>query len=156
MRHGFGFELFSSGSFYEGEFKKDKPHGKGSFYNALTKEKYSGEWFQGLKHGYGIWVRDRFSYGGFWLNNEPHGYGILRYDNGDLYEGKFAFGLKQGTGQEQLIDGTKYIGHFRGGLYDGYGQLTKPEGESYVGQFKKGKMDGRGHWIVPENLNAQE
>lgn len=45
MRNGFGFEFFASGSYYQGGFRKDKPHGKGSFFNALTNEKYSGEWF---------------------------------------------------------------------------------------------------------------
>jgi hypothetical protein len=33
MRHGFGFELFLSGSFYIGWHKKDKAHGKGKFIN---------------------------------------------------------------------------------------------------------------------------
>lgn len=45
MRHGFGFELFLSGSFYIGWHKKDKAHGKGKFINKKTGEKYSGQWF---------------------------------------------------------------------------------------------------------------
>jgi hypothetical protein len=100
MRHGFGFELFLSGSFYIGEHKKNRAHGKGKFINKATGEKYSGQWFQGLKHGYGIFVREgsAFCYAGFWLNNEPHGYGIMRTECETVYEGRFQSGKKHGTG----------------------------------------------------------
>ena len=109
-----------------------------------------------MKHGYGIFVKQesQFCYAGFWLNNEPHGYGILRAADGSVYEGKFRFGVKEGTGQERWPDGRKYIGHYRQGLFDGNGSLWHPSGEKYVGNFVKGKMHGQGNWIIPKLIHS--
>jgi hypothetical protein len=43
-------ERYSNGNKYEGEFKNNKPHGKG-VYTWLNGELYEGEWKAGLKEG---------------------------------------------------------------------------------------------------------
>jgi len=41
--HGYGNYYFSNGSYYDGEFSKSKFHGKGTFFDALTKTTIKGE-----------------------------------------------------------------------------------------------------------------
>ena len=43
MKAGKGFELYSNGSNYEGEFLNNKPHGNGNYIWA-NGESYNGEW----------------------------------------------------------------------------------------------------------------
>jgi hypothetical protein len=108
MRWGHGYELFANGNYYEGAFRRDRPHGQGKFTSVTSGERYSGQWYQGMKHGFGIWLRNEspFCYAGFWMNNQPHGYGVLRQENGEIYEGKFINGFKHGTGQETFLNGN--------------------------------------------------
>lgn len=83
-----------------------------------TQETYTGEWYQGMRHGYGAWAKagSLFHYSGMWSNNKPWGYGILKSHGGDVYEGLFKNGFKHGTGVESYKDGGSFIGNFRDGL----------------------------------------
>ena len=48
MRHGFGVLKFPDLRKYEGEWKFDKQHGKGTFYMS-NGDKNAGEWKEGKK-----------------------------------------------------------------------------------------------------------
>ena len=149
--------MFKSGSIYVGNFKKDRPHGKGTFFNAVTGETYIGDWFQGLKHGYGVMTshaRSDFHYSGYWMNGEPHGYGLLK-EGGTSYEGKFNSGKRHGTGRETLADGTEYIGHYRNNTFDGMGCEVFPSGGRFEGQFKRNTRHGLGKMIWPDGASWQ-
>ena len=90
-----------------------------------TRETYSGEWYQGMRHGSGAWYKEgsEFHYSGMWSNNKPWGYGILKSNIGDTYEGLFRNGYKHGTGVENYSRGGSYIGNFRDGQPEGHGKL---------------------------------
>jgi hypothetical protein len=47
---GYGLELFSDGSFYEGEWLKDERHGVGVFTSA-QRTSYAGSWVEGALNG---------------------------------------------------------------------------------------------------------
>lgn len=43
-----GFERFTNGNIYEGQYKKGKVHGQGK-YTWVNGEYYDGQWVDGLK-----------------------------------------------------------------------------------------------------------
>ena len=46
MTHGVGRFINAEGNVYEGEWKEDKAHGKGTYTNSnINGAKYCGEWF---------------------------------------------------------------------------------------------------------------
>ena len=49
----FGRHTFPDGSYYEGTFRENMPHGNGEFYWP-DGIKYSGQWKNGLQEGIGI------------------------------------------------------------------------------------------------------
>jgi hypothetical protein len=52
--------------------------------------KYTGEWKDGSRNGYGIFFYSNGSkYEGEWLKNKKHGMGILTFEDGSIYEGTF-------------------------------------------------------------------
>ena len=59
-RTGYGVCTFADGSRYEGQWRNNKPHGIGTnFWGPNTKwagEKYSGDWVDGVRTGYGVYV----------------------------------------------------------------------------------------------------
>ena len=48
--------LSDIGEFYEGEMKDGRPHGKGSA-KYQSGGKYTGEWKEGEKEGYGVYTK---------------------------------------------------------------------------------------------------
>lgn len=93
---GFG-KLNNKGMIYEGEFLKNKFHGKGKQIlpndDGSVKGIYEGEFFMGSWHGKGI-LRSQdgtFIYDGEFQNYEMTGYGILTV-NGQSQTGNFENG----------------------------------------------------------------
>ena len=87
-RQGKGKILFPDGGYYEGEFKDDNYHGKGTL---LVKDyKYTGEFEEGKKKGKGK----------------------IEYFNPSkkIYEGSFIDDVQCGYGKELSEDGTYYEG----------------------------------------------
>eukprot|EP01038_Epipyxis_sp_PR26KG_P009605 gene9605-12934_t len=102
----------------------------------------------------------------------PHGQGIMNYHNGDIYEGHWENGIKQGTGKFVSSTGIIYEGEFSNddkngngvirnvatniiiydglfseGSYHGYGTLTHIEnGDIYEGEFINGVKHGNGSY----------
>ena len=46
------------------------------------------------------------------LNGIPHGYGKLVWPTGDVYEGNFKFGKRNGQGKRTNVDGSEYQGEY--------------------------------------------
>jgi hypothetical protein len=59
---------------------------KGNFIKGLWKtSRYEGGW-NGGREGQGTYIsEDGTKYSGNWQNDEKHGYGKLEYPNGDVY-----------------------------------------------------------------------
>jgi hypothetical protein len=69
------------------------------------------------------------------------GWGIYRYKNGDIYEGKFKNGAREGKGEYIFADGSHYRGDWSNDKKQGYGT------------YKTNKMELDGLW---ENDNFIE
>eukprot|EP00347_Sterkiella_histriomuscorum_P019092 403342978 len=87
IRNGKGVLVRSQGTFYEGQFKQNKMHGEGVFYDCQTHQKYSGEFKNGLKHGQGL----------------------IKYKNGDILKGSWNDGMANGVFSYTHNDGRKMI-----------------------------------------------
>ncbi|BDX38755.1 hypothetical protein CYCD_21100 [Tenuifilaceae bacterium CYCD] len=59
---------------------------------------YKGHCKRGLAHGRGVAIGiDRYE--GEFVRGKPYGYGIYTWANGDVYEGQWALGVKNGNGK---------------------------------------------------------
>ena len=114
-RHGRGYEFFSNGNSYHGTHEDGKANGKG-VYQWKHGEVYDGEWMKGIKHGYGVWKgQNGESYIGQWVNSKAQGYGVHVFANGDKYEGEWRQCLRHGNGSDFFANGDCYVGQYANG-----------------------------------------
>ena len=165
---GYGVITYSSGDLYEGQFAKGSPNGYGTIrYKSIEDlEKYSGNWQNGKRSGFGAltmadqsvleghWEQYSLKYGEFrdasgnisygkWQNNQLDE-GNLFLFNGDQFTGVFN---KDGTydyGTLSTANGVIYFGEFENGLFHGSGVLIDEEGIQYTGEFAEGVKSGMG------------
>jgi hypothetical protein len=122
------------GSIYLGDvkrvglFKKVK-HGQGTITFADGR-KYEGEWKEDVFHGRGSYTSPGASYFGEFRNGLRHGIGIFTMSNGYKHEGQYMNGWQHGQGSLVLPDGTKIRGQFYKSLCIG---LPKSEVVSIYG-----------------------
>lgn len=118
-----GLYTYKDGTEYEGAFRDDKKHGKGSMKFA-NNARFQGYFKEGIREGEGT----------------------FKYANGDIYSGQFTAGKKHGTGT-YVYAGTKY--HMTGEWMEG--QFVKgiwefTNGTKYIGNFAQQKPAGDGIW----------
>ena len=121
MREGYGISYHSSDWYtytgileyhrkeYEGEWKQNQRHGKGTEYWYYEEKEYEGFWKNDQRHGKGIsyYSDQKKEYEGDWKNNQQHGRGISYHENGQKeYEGEWFQGNKYGKGIFYDINGT--------------------------------------------------
>lgn len=138
--------VISGNTRYEGKFSNNLPNGNGGFYdmNPESHYIYVGEWYNGLRHGYGdVIYSNGDSYYGEWQENKYHGVGRYRYANGDIYDGEWIDNLPNGKGQ-YLSDSFTYRGEWTDGWIHGFGRLDFANGDIYEGDFCEGKKSGIG------------
>ncbi|OQS04793.1 radial spoke protein 1 [Thraustotheca clavata] len=81
--------------------------------------------------------------------------GKLRFANGDIYDGEWLDGKRQGRGTFTYVNGTQYHGEFDTNLFHGFGAIRVPDmehpltkewikGSSFEGHFLKGRKHGKG------------
>ncbi len=73
-----------------------------------------------------------------------NGKGKIVYTDGNIYEGDFVNGKKEGQGTFTVKNGQVYVGQFANEKYSGKGKMTFPDGESYDGDWVDEKMTGTG------------
>ena len=115
---------------------------KGSF--------YSGDVFNGQKHGGGIYViTEKFHYAGEFRHDKFHGHGTLIYVVGETrfyeYRGIYDYHVP-------LQRLCKYEGEFKEGLKDGKGKKTVLDGAVYEGGFKEDKRHGKGKLFISDEM----
>jgi len=138
-----GTGTFETADFlYKGQFKNSKPNGEGTItYPAHPGASYTGNWKNGMAHGYGIQkYAEGGGYEGEWKNNKRHGKGTMTWPNGDKYVGDWKNDKAEGEGNLVLINGTKYIGEFKKDKYHGNGTMTQKDGKIIKGLWKKGNF----------------
>jgi hypothetical protein len=125
-RHGHGKYLWND-TFrsYEGEFHHNQRHGHGIYrwnLNAAHEAEqstYTGSFLQGQRQGHGTYQTPNLTYTGEWWAGKYHGYGVISYHNNNnngsshqpsnsqkQYRGHFQNGKKHGYGVETNADGT--------------------------------------------------
>ena len=87
-KEGVGSYHYLNGNVYDGQWARDKKHGKGVYTYYLTNEKYDGEFYE----------------------NEKRGRGVFTYRFGDRYEGDFYSNLKSGKGTIFYKSGARFEG----------------------------------------------
>lgn len=83
--------------------------------------------------------KGQFQDGHFW------GEGIINYGNGDIYEGTFVKGKKEGRGRLKIARlNEEYEGEFANDKMHGHGRVTYGNGDVFDGEWKESKKHGRG------------
>ena len=164
-------KVYRDGNKYNGDFVEDKRQGKGTYIRVTDKATYSGEWYNNVRHGYGVeeipskdgtqryegeWKEDKRCgfgkilyangdrYEGEWLDNLRHGQGKFYYTNGNFYEGEWLDDLKHGQGKFYYTNGNFYEGGWLSNKKEGVGTYIFANGTRYDGELKNDKINGRG------------
>lgn len=121
LKDGKGYEE-GKDFIYEGDYYKDKKHGKGFIKYTLTGEEYEGDF----------------------EDNQITGFGQYRWSNGDSYLGTFLNGKMNGKGEYKWPQGGYYIGEYTNNIKEGEGIFQWPDGKIFEGPFVNGKPHGQG------------
>jgi hypothetical protein len=73
------------------------------------------------------------------------------YPNGNMYEGKYEKGLRNGLGRFvwRRTD-EKYEGEWRGDQRNGFGTHIWHDGTKYMGEFRTNELEGAGVYMWPD------
>ena len=98
---------------YEGEWRNDRRHGRGTC-TWPNGTRYEGKWRSGRHHGQGSkeWP-DGDRYKGGWRVGKRHGRGTYTWSDGRRYEGEWNNGKRHGRGTYVSADGTIGEGKWR-------------------------------------------
>jgi hypothetical protein len=92
-------------------------------------------------------------YDGEWRHGVRQGYGRIKYATGDVFEGWFVNDYKMGRGTYQWPDGRSFEGMYKNDrAEDPNGTLTWKNGTMFVGSFIKGQRTGKGVIRFPDNV----
>lgn len=111
-----GYGKYENNEFvYEGEWKNNLRHGKGTLTLFHDGSTYSGDFVKGRKEGKGSWrLPNGNTYEGQWVNNKRHGWGALK-EGHNVYEGDWINNFREGKGIQYYADGSKYEGGWKEG-----------------------------------------
>jgi hypothetical protein len=114
----------SNGDVYEGQMRLDdgRKFGHGTLKAATTSRSYDGHW----------------------LDDLPHGKGLTFFENGDVFEGNYNRGKREGEGSMKYNDGGYYTGSWANDNIHGRGSYRYLNGDSYDGDWRDGKPHGKG------------
>jgi hypothetical protein len=167
LRDGRGICLYNNGTMYEGEWKRNKEHGRGTLMTADRKRVvYKGEWERGRMHGQGVYYYNEGDhyrskrkeetseqqvcrYEGDYKENARHGIGKYVLPDGSVYEGDWRENLMSGRGTFKWPDGSTYVGTWKDGKRNGPGFLKTSDGFVYDGMWVQNAMEGRGIATYP-------
>ena len=131
-----------NGSTYEGEYYKGVKDGYGALIYA-DGSKYDGEWKNDSACGKGKWLNNRGDvYEGDLINDKANGVGKYTYANGFTYEGQWLDDKFHGKGKEIWVDGTIVICTYVHGNKEGNGEIQFVDGSFYKGEFKNDAITG--------------
>ncbi|KAF0693210.1 Aste57867_15804 [Aphanomyces stellatus] len=151
---------FVMGAKYTGDWDDDQKSGYGTQVCA-SGNKYEGEWDAGQRHGKGtFWVKRggklRKQYTGDWVHDKRHGLGVYYYEDGGKYEGFWATNARQGKGRMTYPDGAIYEGHWAANERSGMGVLSLPNGNRYEGYWMHDLKEGPGRFYYKSTNKVYE
>ena len=76
--------------------------------------------------------------------NRFHGKGKFTSSRGEVYDGHWVDGSREGEGVETTPAGDRYEGTWSNNQESGKGKKTWANGDVYEGQWEAGKMQGEG------------
>ncbi|XP_034615656.1 ALS2 C-terminal-like protein isoform X3 [Trachemys scripta elegans] len=155
LEHGFGISLvplisedrYGNEMVYKGYFNDNLRQGFGILENPSAEQpfKYTGQWDNDKKNGYGVWDdKDRGErYIGIWQDDHRHGQGIVVTQSGVCYQRKFHVDKMVGSGILLLENDSVYEGNFTRDLtFVGKGKLTFSNGFTLEGTFSNKSGQG--------------
>ncbi|TMW68931.1 hypothetical protein Poli38472_001087 [Pythium oligandrum] len=99
----------------------------------------------------------RGKYTGEWQDGKKHGYGVFVYANGSKYEGEWFHDLRHGKGTCWVRDKTpgakkgllrkQYAGDWEDDMRHGLGTLFREDGGRYEGEWVRNKRAGDGKMV---------
>ncbi|KAH3758720.1 2-isopropylmalate synthase [Pelomyxa schiedti] len=147
---------------YEGEWDRDKWHGRGTWRSPVTGDIYHGMFDHGKRSGSGrmLFGDDNGSQGGGgggsyvgeWRGDMFHGRGVRLWANGDRYEGQWEWGNENGEGTKTWSrDGSSFTGLWEMGVPK-KGARRWPNGDMFEGTFTCAQPQGNGWEMQGEGV----
>lgn len=138
---------FTCGTQYKGGLKNYKRDGDGRT-TFIDGSQYIGMFFNGFRHGYGVFTTPKCSYEGFWELDALDGIGKLSSENGSVVEGVWSKGtLRSG---KLTFSGGVYSGFMNNYGFNGLGTFVSKNGEIKKGNWLIGKLEGQGEHSYPD------
>ncbi|PWJ41855.1 hypothetical protein [Sediminitomix flava] len=136
QKHGYGTYTWTEGGSYEGQWKNDMFHGKGTLILADSSN-YTGYFVQGKMQGNGTykWANGN-EYKGYFYDDQPNGQGEMFFANGSYHEGSWKEGYTFGYGRHLYVDGSEYLGNWLGNMRHGEGIMIYPDGSMEQGTWQ--------------------
>jgi hypothetical protein len=75
---------------------------------------------------------------------------VKRFPNGDVYDGEWEDGMKQGQGTLTYAQGGSYEGEWSNNMRNGYGVNEWPNGDRYAGHWDDNKRHGKGKFTYSD------
>lgn len=141
---------------YKGQWLSGKPHGSGELWHEPSGKLYKGGFRKGIFHGKGelLWFadcEDRKKYIGDFSKGSMDGQGEMKYSNGDVYDGHWSEGKRNGYGtlEEASRKNSKYSGGWKDNKRNGYGIYDdRMKHERYLGMWLDGQKCGPGIMVT--------
>lgn len=146
---------------YTGDWKDGLKHGYGVLLYA-NGNKYEGEWVYGKRQGKGVyWVQEkrilRKQYAGDWHHDMRHGSGTFFHSNGGRFEGEWVNNKREGHGRmANGADDSVYDGQWVGNERSGHGILVLANGDKYDGCWLHDKKEGPGRFYYKATRKVYE
>ena len=149
-KNGHGIIFYRDNTKFIGEFKNDEKEGKGYFFDKdghkikeiiyiKGTEKINIDNEQDKSSNHSIDSEES-------ANININGKTKKEYLGGDIYDGEFVNGLKEGKGNYMYSNGDLYIGLFSNGEKDGFGIYYYNNGDTYEGIFSHNEKNGKGKY----------
>eukprot|EP00804_Cyclotella_cryptica_P028642 CCRYP_008164-RA/>CCRYP_008164-RA protein AED:0.21 eAED:0.21 QI:406/0.8/0.66/1/0.8/0.66/6/422/991 len=159
FREGMGICLYGNGTMYEGQWKRNKEHGKGTLMTPdRSKIIYQGDWERGRMHGTGSYYYHKDNVIILYLKRSPiyndafmFVSSSYTFPDGSVYEGEWRDNTPNGWGVFRWPDNSVFQGMWKDGRRHGNsGTLIVSDGFRYEGAWVDNAMEGRGVATYPD------